>query len=144
MHTSFLLERVNSKLIIAQGVISVNRQKARIATLDTLSLNQGVQGSSPWRRTLKNWFLGHRSPGVGSFFAIKRYGGVPESKYFFTGQRNRAILKLAKVKEFARTKCHTKTPGAIPGSFITRLTARNTATHQHLHTHCTTQPKERV
>ena len=35
-----------------------------------LTLNQGVQGSSPWRRT-KELFLGTRSLGDGSFFVEK-------------------------------------------------------------------------
>ena len=84
--------------------------------VEHLTLNQGVQGSSPWRRTLKNWFLGHRSPGVGSFFAIKRYGGVPESKYFFTGQRNRAILNLAKTNKLER-HIVTQKPRGLSGVF---------------------------
>lgn len=36
-------------------------------------------------------------------------------KFFFTIPGTRVILNLAKVKEFARTRCHTKTPGCKPG-----------------------------
>ena len=37
--------------------------------VEHLTLNQGVQGSSPWRCTRENRFWRHRSSGDGSFFA---------------------------------------------------------------------------
>ena len=45
-------------------------QNAPLAQLvEHLTLNQGVQGSSPWRCTRENRFWRHRSSGDGSFFA---------------------------------------------------------------------------
>ena len=38
--------------------------------VEHLTLNQGVQGSSPWRRSIKYRFCGHRSHGVGAFFCF--------------------------------------------------------------------------
>ena len=37
--------------------------------VEHLTLNQGVQGSSPWRCTRENRFWRRRSSGDGSFFA---------------------------------------------------------------------------
>ena len=49
----------------------VQEKNAPLAQLvEHLTLNQGVQGSSPWRRT-KELFLGTRSLGDGSFFVEK-------------------------------------------------------------------------
>ena len=44
-------------------------ENAPLAQLvEHLTLNQGVQGSSPWRCTRENRFWRHRSSGDGSFF----------------------------------------------------------------------------
>ena len=46
-----------------------DKENAPLAQLvEHLTLNQGVQGSSPWRCTLKDRFWRHRSSGDGSFF----------------------------------------------------------------------------
>ena len=46
-----------------------DKENAPLAQLvEHLTLNQGVQGSNPWRR-IKYRFWRHRSSGDGSFFA---------------------------------------------------------------------------
>ena len=46
-----------------------DKENAPLAQLvEHLTLNQGVQGSSPWRCTRENRFWRHRSSGDGSFF----------------------------------------------------------------------------
>ena len=48
-----------------------DKENAPLAQLvEHLTLNQGVQGSSPWRCTRENRFWRHRSSGDGSFFAF--------------------------------------------------------------------------
>ena len=47
-----------------------DKENAPLAQLvEHLTLNQGVQGSSPWRCSRENRFWRHRSSGDGSFFA---------------------------------------------------------------------------
>ena len=48
-----------------------NKKKAPLAQLvEHLTLNQGVQGSNPWRR-IKYRFWRHMSSGVGAFFVFQ-------------------------------------------------------------------------
>ena len=50
-------------------------ENAPLAQLvEHLTLNQGVQGSSPWRCTRENCFWRHRSSGDGSFFGFNFVG----------------------------------------------------------------------
>ena len=51
-----------------------DKENAPLAQLvEHLTLNQGVQGSSPWRCTRENRFWRHRSSGDGSF--LHKYSG---------------------------------------------------------------------
>ena len=65
-------------------------ENAPLAQLvEHLTLNQGVQGSSPWRCTRENRFWRHRSSGDGSFFGFNFVG-----QKNFTNPGTRVILTL--------------------------------------------------
>ena len=55
-----------------------NKKEAPLAQLvEHLTLNQGVQGSNPWRR-IKYRFWRHMSSGVGAFFVLRIESGASE------------------------------------------------------------------
>ena len=61
-----LCGKINS---VVEVITSDDGQALLAQLVEHLTLNQGVQGSSPWRCTRENRFWRHRSSGDGSFFA---------------------------------------------------------------------------
>ena len=58
--------------------MSDKQKEAPLAQLvEHLTLNQGVQGSNPWRR-IKYRFWRHMSSGVGAFFVLRIESGASE------------------------------------------------------------------
>ena len=63
-----LLNKLMYTLICCDGYDTVNNKYGPLAHLvEHLTLNQGVQGSSPWRRTQRYRFYGRMSHRVGAF-----------------------------------------------------------------------------
>ena len=57
-------------LVVTENVTQTI-EDARLAQLvEHLTLNQGVQGSNPWRRTQGALFLGCMGPGAVFFFVV--------------------------------------------------------------------------
>ena len=75
-------------LFVIKKSLRVYIEYALLAQLvEHLTLNQGVQGSSPWRRSIKYRFCGRRSHGVGAFFLLY---GRKDSWYPDSGKEKRA------------------------------------------------------
>ena len=87
-------------------------ENAPLAQLvEHLTLNQGVQGSSPWRCTRENRFWRHRSSGDGSFFVF-----ILSDKLLYKAG-NPCYIDI-EIKETKTQRFKTqKTPGGNPGVF---------------------------
>ena len=84
-------------------------ENAPLAQLvEHLTLNQGVQGSSPWRCTRENCFWRHRSSGDGSFFVF-----ILSDKLLYKAG-NPCYIDF---REVIRSSKMQKTPGGYPGAF---------------------------
>ena len=66
--------------------------------VEHLTLNQGVQGSSPWRRTIKHCFCGRMGRGDGAFF-------VREARIYAGLRAFRARISLVESKK--QIVCHS-------------------------------------
>ena len=67
-------------MIVYRSRVSDKQKEAPLAQLvEHLTLNQGVQGSNPWRR-IKYRFWRHMSSGVGAFFVFSRLYARRERK----------------------------------------------------------------
>ena len=68
----FLNMAYNQSCVVREKAAQRNAPLAQL--VEHLTLNQGVQGSSPWRCTRENRFWRHRSSGDGSFFGFNFAG----------------------------------------------------------------------